>query len=972
MSLLLATTGFSRVIAPLLVSNPELAVIVPDAMVTDTEDFVNFKVSTKADLFDSQGSLIFDPVTPSISGSIGQQVEYLPFPAWQNNTYGLKVDFGGYREPYEVVRFRLSHVGYWDGQGTPVHKLYTSNDGFSWTYLADLPTNTFNSWRVFELPGPVDCRYAKVEAVGFANTTHELGFIGEYQEGSVLTTPPAIQPGPVQGSLADVFGVNTFIDVPNSREIYKSIRLYTNIRNVVGQDSDGAPRWPNWRFRFGPSWTTAFDFDQKLLELKNNGATGICLDLKETVDYFESTTDRGNNPDEQVFYDQSTPLTDQQRLEPIRFLPAAEVMTYAAARYGSKSDHLVADFPKIDTANGEVHRFGLNYIDEIEIGNEWDRLWETRMFYMKPEEMAVMMSCVYDGHEGVLGEKVGIKWASNDTLTLRCCGLAFDRTGYFDELVKWLKLKRADNGSAILSKLVKSFHPYVNSAGGQGGVNGVDNGIAPEADNRRTYLQNMVDRHRRLYPGVGVKIGEFGYDKATALSRQRAMPVINSDIFLTQAAWVIRDYIISYMAGVLTSDMYMIRDIVTGSNQVYFTSGSTGPKQVYLRQPLFYFTNTMVAHTNGYMARDASWNTLFTEIAWNNEGLNVIEFPDPIDATRKLYVLWMGTSADSTTAGYVLNLDPTIQSAYEVQLIDGEMTGRTRAITISTNTYTLDVSEVPTLIVGSTNAEVLPSPPTGLYCEVRPTEIALSWEKGSYNQLSYIVERRQGAGAYSTIATITNGTRSYIDATVLANTQYTYRVKASNNAGDSAYSNEFTLTTARTGLTLQTTVNINFRPAANVELDEAGWFTSTGNQTSGYTDTNIQSSGIDMVVSGFFSSQTVGRNSGGSAFPNNVLKGVYQFFDSNTPSLVFSIPDNGFYTFRLMFSRDFNAEQHKVRASHGQGTAIAEVDAYYNATIEAVLYDLQRDVSNQITINLQALTPGEDVTLSGLIIEKYL
>ena len=950
------------------VINPQLTVVVPDAMVTDTEDFIDFKNSSKSHLFDSQAGLTFDPINVSISGAIGSQSTFLSLPSWKNSTYGLKVDFGGYREPDEIVRFRLSHVGYWDGSGSPTHSLYTSLDGFVWDYIGVLPTDSFNSWRVATLSTPVDCRYVKVEATGFNVLSHEIAYIGEYREGTALLTLPPIQTGPEQQSLGDMFGVNTFIDVPRSREIYKSIRLYTNNRNIVGQDSDSAPRWPNWRYRFSPSWSISFDFDSKLQELRDLGASSICLNLKETVDYFEDLTDPGSRPDEQVFIDQSTPLTDAQKLEPIRYLPLSELMTYAAARYGSKSDHVIEDFPKIDTANGETHRFGLGLIDEIEQGNEWEKTWFTRPYYMKPEEMALMLSCIYDGHEGVLGDKIGIRWASNDTLRLRITGLAFDRTGYVDEIVRWFKLRRRDKGSAIIAKLHKSFHPYVNSAGGQGGINGVDTGISPEADDRRNYLQNMVNRHRRFYPSIGVKIGEFGYDKATALSRQRAMPIINSDIPTTQAAWMIRDYVISYLAGVLTSDMFMIRDITTGSNQVYFTSGATGPKQVYLPHPLFYFTNTMITHTLGFKARDVNWNDLYTEVVWNNEGLNVIKFPNPQDTTKRLYVLWMGTSADSSTLGYSLALDNDILSGYQVDLRDEEMTGLTKAITISNNSCQLDVTEVPVLIVGSTNAEVIPSAPTNLYCKIETTQVTLNWDKNSYNQLSYVVERRIGAGSYSVIATITDGSRVWIDTTISANTNYTYRVKASNSAGDSSYSNEFSLTTPIGGLTLQSSVNVNFRPAANTELDETGWIASTGNQTNGYTDSNIGGSGIDMTVNGFFANATTGRNSGGSAFPNNVLKGVFSFFDTNTPTLLFTIPDTAYYTFRLMFSRDFDSEERIIRISHSQGSAIAEVDGYYNATEEAVLHHLQRDGSNQITINITAVTSG---TLSGLIIEKW-
>jgi len=76
-----------------------------------------------------------------------------------------------------------------------------------------------------------------------------------------------------------------------------------------------------------------------------------------------------------------------------------------------------------------------------------------------------------------------------------------------------------------------------------------------------------------------------------------------------------------------------------------------------------------------------------------------------------------------------------------------------------------------------------------------PTRVNLSWTDTANNETGFKIERKVGAGAYSEIAQTPADATSYVDMTTQANTTYTYRVRATNAAGDSAYSNEATVTT---------------------------------------------------------------------------------------------------------------------------------------------------------------------------------
>ena len=68
------------------------------------------------------------------------------------------------------------------------------------------------------------------------------------------------------------------------------------------------------------------------------------------------------------------------------------------------------------------------------------------------------------------------------------------------------------------------------------------------------------------------------------------------------------------------------------------------------------------------------------------------------------------------------------------------------------------------------------------------------------------VERKTGSGGtYSQVATVTNGANIYNDTGLSPSSQYYYRVRSNNFAGDSAYSNEISITTPATGATLPLT-----------------------------------------------------------------------------------------------------------------------------------------------------------------------
>jgi hypothetical protein len=75
------------------------------------------------------------------------------------------------------------------------------------------------------------------------------------------------------------------------------------------------------------------------------------------------------------------------------------------------------------------------------------------------------------------------------------------------------------------------------------------------------------------------------------------------------------------------------------------------------------------------------------------------------------------------------------------------------------------------------------------------TQVRLTWERRSVNEAGFRIERRVGGGAFAQIGTVAAGVAQFVDTDTRAGSTYEYRVRATNDAGDSGYTR--TVTVAR-------------------------------------------------------------------------------------------------------------------------------------------------------------------------------
>jgi len=93
----------------------------------------------------------------------------------------------------------------------------------------------------------------------------------------------------------------------------------------------------------------------------------------------------------------------------------------------------------------------------------------------------------------------------------------------------------------------------------------------------------------------------------------------------------------------------------------------------------------------------------------------------------------------------------------------------------------------------------VPSPPTGLVATpISSSRIDLAWN-ASANATTYLIERKQGSDPWSIVAPANSGT-TYQDTGLSSETEYFYRVSASNESGTSAPSSEASATTLSGGI----------------------------------------------------------------------------------------------------------------------------------------------------------------------------
>jgi hypothetical protein len=150
-------------------------------------------------------------------------------------------------------------------------------------------------------------------------------------------------------------------------------------------------------------------------------------------------------------------------------------------------------------------------------------------------------------------------------------------------------------------------------------------------------------------------------------------------------------------------------------------------------------------------------------------------------------------STDGTTWSQITTLGGTSTSYTDSSLASGtKYYYRVRAFSGTTYSVYSNQASATTTVTLVTNPPAAPSNLTAT--PLSGTQIRLTWTDNSTNETGFYIERavtnRRGSlGSYTRIATVGANVTSYSDGTVVSGKSYSYRIRAYNSAGTSAYSN---------------------------------------------------------------------------------------------------------------------------------------------------------------------------------------
>jgi hypothetical protein len=561
------------------------------------------------------------------------------------------------------TNYQLSNITHYDSTGTG-NLTFATGTPFNWTTLLVDGQTGYNTWQ--KHPVNVTTRYVRVTIASSGAVPNEILLYGT-QQGTPAAPPTPVTTVP---PMFDKFmGVDTFIGEPLHRqEAFGVLREYRDWSWFEGHNGTTYPGYPNNQNGFNPAWT-GDNWDNFYQNLKTAGLI-VSPAIQNSTMWMT-----GNN----ASLMQNKPIlagSGRDPLLPASYIEHADHMFQSVARYGNQvvTDSLLklrADNPRTT---------GANLINYYENWNEHDKWWAGRDAYFTPYEYAAMSSADYDGHQGTMGATKGVKNADS-TAKMVMSGLANPTVDYIKVMKLWSDYKRGGSFPAD----VINVHKYSNNGTGQFAST---IGISPEADNLKDKMA-VIRLYRDTYlPGKEFWVSEFGYDTNSS-STQGAPAIGTFNAQEVQGQWLVRSYFALAAAGVDRAMAFTLVDPSTAANTgTYATSGLIDVNGA-VKTSWWY----------AYTLKNRLANLRFdAEQASGNANVLTYRFKDAGGVVRA-YAVWCPTSNQTTVNNYVLTLSGSHTAAHQIALTSGNIGGTKTALTISSGTVTVNVSERPILVL---------------------------------------------------------------------------------------------------------------------------------------------------------------------------------------------------------------------------------------------------------------------------------
>jgi hypothetical protein len=271
---------------------------------------------------------------------------------------------------------------------------------------------------------------------------------------------------------------------------------------------------------------------------------------------------------------------------PASYSRHAQMMWNLAAFFGNT---------KVDTAmlsiSNQPKQSGRGSMSLFENGNEEDAWWVGNR-YCNPVEYFAQSAADWDGDEGRLGKRFGIRNADplSRLMMSGIIGLDTNRVKVYKFLTENLR-----SDSQFLWQGGIQYHYYCNLDG---------KGISPEADSLRRKLVQVRNCSRRIAPEVACFLGENGYDKGQA-SRQATPVLPGYSVSQSQGIMLLRSINATFFSGFDAYILYWLKDSEPeDAPDVYLTSGILRlmPDGKTTAYPGWYYISGLVNQLGNYVA----------------------------------------------------------------------------------------------------------------------------------------------------------------------------------------------------------------------------------------------------------------------------------------------------------------------------------------------------------------------------------
>jgi len=601
------------------------------------------------------------------------------------HTYAV-IDLGGI--------YKITRVGYYKLFPSGTVSIVPGSPGH-WSTSDTLKTTTYNKGWYNAIGKATYTRYLKVfYNRGGTEKIYEIKLYGHLVGDSMSRTPP--HPVAYQRpSMHKFIGVNTFGLTPSPvNKIGGTLRKYTN-QDYLDTAKAGIPvdRVQFVFTKFHGSSSNQFYYfpygpSEGKLKTWNPISHGIDYYTSVGIDLYWSTQGtpqyaKNNKWGKSIDY---TLHPGADGMSASQYDRLSRMAWTLGAVYGRNS------YPT-DSIQELVHNHqsGLNIMHFIEAGNENNGSWLNKSAFYNPEQAVAYMSAYYDGNNGRMGTRMGIKNADNQIQVL-FWGDANSHLPYLKSMAFWAYYKRQDKS---LPFDIYNVHNYFYSG---------KTAISPEKWNGgvRKYFKNIVDTTHIICRKCEVWLTEWGYDRNR--KSPLGVPVIQGlDSAQIQAQWIARSWFELSFSGLDKAQLFQIQNDPlkkdydsTGYykfNTTGLTSGhydSKAKASNYYAFPAYYYQHTIWVTLGNYKPDSIIYE--------NHDSIWVYRYKNMVNDSVA-YAIWSGTQTNRSTSNYAIKTGHAKSIARLISLKDKYMYGdTTNLISNNDGAIPITIAESPIIL----------------------------------------------------------------------------------------------------------------------------------------------------------------------------------------------------------------------------------------------------------------------------------